>query len=106
MNLTLNFFREAVRVVVQDLTQTLTKDINKRMCETLGFYLLDKWWAEQEQKYKEKVVKIFLQIIFHTIGKVKFLSKNSILTKLQHFHEFFTKQNFDNFSREIKVVNS
>ena len=89
MNLTLNFFREAVRVVVQDLTQTLTKDINKRMCETLGFYLLDKWWAEQEQKYKEKVVKIFLQIIFHTIRKVKFLSKNSILTKLQHFHEFF-----------------
>ena len=48
-------FREAVRVVVQDLTQTLTKDIKKRMCETLGFYLLDKWWAEQEQKYKEKV---------------------------------------------------
>jgi len=26
--------------------------------------------------------------------------------KLQHFHEFFTKDFFDNFSREIKVVNS
>ena len=26
----------------------------------------------------------------HTIRKVKFLSKNSILTKPQHFHEFFT----------------
>ena len=25
----------------------------------------------------------------HTIRKVKFLPKNSILTKLQHFHEFF-----------------
>ena len=37
----------------------------------------------------------------HTIRKVKFLSKNSILTKTQHFHEFFT-----NFSRQIKVVNS
>ena len=29
----------------------------------------------------------------HTIRKVKFLSKNSILTKPQHFHEFF-HQNF------------
>ena len=28
----------------------------------------------------------------HTIRNVKFLSKNSILTKLQHFHEFFTKK--------------
>ena len=42
----------------------------------------------------------------HTIRKVKFLSKNSILTKPQHFHEFFKKFFFDNFSREIKVVNS
>ena len=42
----------------------------------------------------------------HTIRKVKFLSKNSILTKAQHFHEFFTQIFFDNFSREIKVVNS
>ena len=41
----------------------------------------------------------------HTILKVKFLSKNSILTKPQHFHEFFTPNDFDNFSREIKVVN-
>ena len=27
----------------------------------------------------------------HTIRKVKFLSKNSILTKPQHFHEFFNQ---------------
>ena len=27
----------------------------------------------------------------HTIRKVKFLSRNSILTKPQHFHEFFTQ---------------
>jgi len=40
---------------------------------------------------------------FHTIREVK-LSKNSILTKPQHFHEFFNKKKFDNFSREIKVV--
>ena len=42
---------------------------------------------------------------FHTIRKVKFLSKNSILTKLQHFHEFLIQIFFGNFSREIKVVN-
>ena len=42
----------------------------------------------------------------HTIRKVKFLSINSILTKPQHFHEFLTQNFFDNFSREIKVVNS
>ena len=42
----------------------------------------------------------------HTIIKVNFLSRNSILTKPQQFHEFFTKIFFDNFSREIKVVNS
>jgi len=27
----------------------------------------------------------------HTIRKVKFLSKNSILTEPQHFHEIFTQ---------------
>merc|ERR1712223_2259685 len=29
-------------------------DIRKRMCETLGFHLFEKWWQEQEIKYKEK----------------------------------------------------
>ena len=38
----------------------------------------------------------------HTILKVKLLSKNSILTRTQHFHEFFTQKNRQ-FSREIKV---
>ena len=37
----------------------------------------------------------------HTIWKVKFY-----LTKPQHFHKFFNQIFFDNFSREIKVVNS
>ena len=31
-------------------------------------------------------------LIMHTILKVKFLSKNSILTEPQHFHEFFTQK--------------
>ena len=42
----------------------------------------------------------------HTIRKVKILYKNSILTKPQHFHEFFIQIFLDNFSREIKVINS
>ena len=51
----------------------------------------------------QKFVKTL--IILHTIRKVKFLSKNSILTKPQHFLEFFTQILFDNFSCEIKFVN-
>ena len=41
-----------------------------------------------------------------TIRKVKFLSKNSVLTQPQHIHEFFNQIFFDNFFREIKVVKS
>ena len=44
--------------------------------------------------------------VSHTILKVKFLSQNSILTKTLHFHEFYTQFIFDNFSPEIKAVNS
>ena len=90
------------------------------------------------KNYHEKFVKIAWckNIQIHTIRKVKFLSKNSIMTKNptfsrvfhpnffwqfflwnqscqllksskpKHFHEFFTQIFFDNFSREIKVVNS
>ena len=46
----------------------------------------------------DKVIKRISQLvtskivfICHTIRKVKYLSKNSILTKPQHFHEFFTQ---------------
>ena len=41
----------------------------------------------------------------HTIRKVKFLSKNSILTN-PNILTSFSPNIFDNFSREIKVVNS
>ena len=40
---------------------------------------------------------------FHTIRKVKFLSKNSILTKPQHFHEFFTQIFFTIFLVKSKL---
>ena len=39
----------------------------------------------------------------YAIGKVKFLAKNSVLTKPQHFHEFFTEIFFDNFLRKSKL---
>ena len=39
-------------------------------------------------RYRKKALKS------QTIRKVKFLSKNSILTKPQYFHEFFTKKKF------------
>ena len=58
--------------------------------------------VREEEKSREDI-----ESLEHTIRKVKFLSKNSILTKNPTFsREFFTQNFFDNFSREIKVVNS
>ena len=54
----------------------------------------------------QAVVTSQVCIHLHIVEKVNFLFKNSILTKVQHFHEFFSQFFFDNFSREIKVVNS
>ena len=65
----------------------------------------------------------FIKSSQHTIRKIKFLSKNSILTKLYNFlgksklsttkkcksptfSRVFTQIFFDNFYREIKLVNS
>ena len=56
-----------------------------------------------------KLIKICAELLECTLfefRKVKFLSKNSILRKPQNFYEFFTQKFFDNFSREIKIVNS
>ena len=39
------------------------------------------------------------------LEKSNFCPKNQFWKKTQHFHEFFTQIFFDNFSREIKVVN-
>ena len=55
---------------------------------------------------KQSVRKLPKKSHFHTILKIKFLSENSILTKLQYFHKFFTPNFFDNFSREIRLINS
>ena len=44
-------------------------------------------------EHKNVIFNNCFRILFqnYTIRKVKFLSKNSILTKPQHFHEFFTQ---------------
>ena len=55
--------------------------------------LKEKWSA----LYEVRTILLSIQsllgkiLYYHTIRKVKFLSKNSILTKPQHFHEFFTQ---------------
>ena len=82
-----------------------------------SMHLLWNWWNWQTycHPYLTKYGRIHLSFwqfkyipssLSHGIRKVKFLSKNSILTKLQHFHEIFHQNCFDNFSREIKAVNS
>ena len=61
---------------------------------------------EAARKFLSEYECVTINLPQHAIRKVKFLSKNLILTKPQHFHEFFTQIFFDHFSREIKVVNS
>ena len=58
--------------------------------------------------------QIFVQTfsrVFHPIFFWQFFSWSQSCQQLkspkpQHFHEFFTQNFFDNFSREVKVVNS
>ena len=49
----------------------------------------EKGFSPKSFRYFESSRK-FSSLTEHTIRKVKFLSKNSILTKPQQFHEFFT----------------
>jgi len=50
-----SFNRAVLDSFVEDLKGILCKDIKKRMCETFAFIIYDKWWQEQEDKYKAKV---------------------------------------------------
>jgi hypothetical protein len=63
INLYTNNFRATTERCEYDLKQTLSKDINKRICETYAFYLYDKWWQEQEEKYKSKVNFVNLHLL-------------------------------------------
>ena len=45
-------------------------------------------WLSLLRYFKRLMI---IDALIHTIRKVKFLSKYSILTKPQHFHEFFTQ---------------
>ena len=62
-------------------------------------------WEISTEKYSRNRTKItiyFLQYLRATAGSHTFGAEGSV----EHFHEFFTQIFFDNFSREIKVVNS
>jgi len=41
-----------IKVVENELKSILKKDINKKLCESYAYLLFDKWWSEQETKYK------------------------------------------------------
>ncbi len=60
--------RESLRVFVEDLKNILHKDITKKMCETFAFYMFEKWWQEQEEKYKAKVN--LTSVLVHTVKKI------------------------------------
>ena len=75
----------------------------RNMSETTG---ADNFCEETKAHIKIGKKCLHRNPVRHTIRKVKFLSKNSILIKPQHFHEFFHQIFFGNFSREIKAVNS
>eukprot|EP00095_Tigriopus_kingsejongensis_P000095 maker-scaffold1877_size25834-snap-gene-0.7 protein:Tk00095 transcript:maker-scaffold1877_size25834-snap-gene-0.7-mRNA-1 annotation:"hypothetical protein AND_009677" len=49
-----DLIKDSVNCIVKDLKRTLRKDMNKRMCETFAFFLFEKWWQEQEEKYKTR----------------------------------------------------
>ena len=46
------------------------------MCETLAFYHFDKWWQEQELKYKQKVINFldrYNWIVFNNFLLIMFV---------------------------------
>ena len=88
-----------------DLLKERYESLEKRRKQEGEGYQNDIHLLKQKLKHVEQ--QLIRAAVNRTKGNfVKFLSKNSILTKPQHFHEFFTQNFFDNFSREIKVVNS
>ena len=85
------YFRATTERCEHDLKQTLSKDITKLICEKYVFYLYDKWWQEQEEKYKEKVnllesdiINIRVEIL-QSYYSLKFeLTINIIYSNLDH----------------------
>ena len=71
-------YRATTERCEHDLKQTLSKDIRKRICETYAFYLYDKWWQEQEEKYKSKV----------RISNTELISKQILVGKYIRFTMF------------------
>ena len=87
-----------VEVVVEPGMVVEAVDIGTFLGGQAGTQLLEHWVEVEDSIGLGEVVEIRLKehiinsmFVRHTILKVKFLSKNSILTKPQHFHELFTQ---------------
>ena len=78
--------------------------MNKRMCETFAFYHYDKWWQDQEEKFKQKTQKTSLATATSTststtsatvkseIAAVKSESTPPVQTKTEDLSSIFDKQ--------------
>ena len=64
------------------------------------------WTVIEKDATEQSWIWQMVQPLKNTLFEKSILSKNSIKAKLQHFHKFFTLNFFDNFSREVNVVNS
>ena len=68
----------------------------------IGFWRWD-LWVTLYCTFRHYDPRQIASLLYHTIRKVKFLFKTSILTKSQHFHEFFTQIFFTIFLVKSKL---
>ena len=104
-------FRATTERCEHDLKQTLSKDITKLICEKYVFYLYDKWWQEQEEKYKEKVNLLENNImnirfkILQSFHSCKFeLSINIIYSNLDHLPQLGQRKRMREVIRNWKKL--
>ena len=105
-------FRATTERCEHDLKQTLSKDITKLICEKYVFYLYDKWWQEQEEKYKEKVnllenniMNIRIEILMQLYYSCKFeLSINIIYSNLDHLPQLGQRKRMREVIRNWKKL--
>jgi len=50
-----NACSQTVTLFVDELRRALSKDLQKKMCETYAFNVFDQWWDEREKKHLAKV---------------------------------------------------
>ena len=92
------------------LSRSQTCGSHKKMKCKLQMFAIRLWYHTIVQKFHLDKTLTFSQV-FHPNFFWQFFSWNQSCQQLkspkpQHFHKFFTPKKIDNFSREIKVVNS